>query len=209
MKITWLGHSCFKIESKDYSIVTDPYSNEYVPGFGDLNEKANFVFSSHGHADHAAVDLIEIIHSFDSPFDIKYINTFHDEVYGAKRGINRIAIFDDGKYKAAHCGDLGCVLEPEQEEMLTELDVLMVPVGGFYTIGPKEATELIHRINPRYVIPMHFKSIEYGFGFDVISDIHEFADLNEDVYFSDSSVFDLEGDNHRITVLMPKYLKTR
>ena len=92
-----------------------------------------------------------------SPFTITEIHTWHDDARGTKRGSNCIRIFDDGTYRVAHLGDLGCELEPEQIEALKGLDAVMIPVGGFYTIDAKQAKALIDQIEPRVTIPMHYR----------------------------------------------------
>ena len=152
MKITWIGHACFKIESNGYTLILDPYEDGYVPGLKPLRESANMVLCSHEHGDHNAKDLIEITEGQSSPFTITTIDTFHDEVQGAKRGPDTIHIIDDGSFRIAHLGDLGCELEKEQIEQLKNLDVCLIPVGGHYTIDGTSGISFVEK-PPYYGCP--------------------------------------------------------
>ena len=205
MKITWIGHACFKIESNGYTLILDPYEDGYVPGLKPLRESANMVLCSHGHGDHNAKDLIEITEGQSSPFTITTIDTFHDEVQGAKRGPNTIHIIDDGSFRIAHLGDLGCELEKEQIEQLKDLDVCMIPVGGHYTIDGKQAAELVHQIQPRIVIPMHYRDDKAGFGFDVISTVEDFAESMDSVVRLDQSTLSMDDlPDAQVVILSPR-----
>lgn len=176
MKLTWMGHSCFKMESQGYTVILDPYEDGYVPGCAPVRELADAVFCSHEHQDHNAKACVTLKKDgVSSPFQITEIATWHDEVQGAKRGKNCIRIFDDGVYRVAHLGDLGCELEPEQIEQLKNLDAVMIPIGGFYTIDASQAKALIDQIKPRVTIPMHYRG--EGFGYDVLGTLEEFTAL--------------------------------
>lgn len=195
MKITYLGHSCFKIESKNYSIVTDPYEPGSVPGYKPLSVAADKAIASHSHGDHSAVDQVMMTLEYKaepSPFTITQIETYHDEVQGEKRGPNTISIIDDGEFKVAHMGDLGCELTAEQKEMLKLLDCIMIPVGGFYTIDGKEAAKLIKEIDPRIVIPMHFRNEEKKYGYDVIDTVDTFVKAMGNAVFTETSSIELD-----------------
>ncbi len=208
MKITWIGHSCFKIESQGYSIVLDPYSDDYVPGYAPVRETANEVLCSHEHSDHNArtVVTMEKPHG-DSPFTINSIDCFHDDAKGTKRGMNRIIILSDGDVKIAHFGDLGCELEKNDLKQLENLDFAMIPVGGFYTIDGKQASELVDSIRPRKVIPMHYKSVEKKFGYDVLSDLSDFTNLRDSVrYLNRCSMDTNEKYEEEVLVLEPQNL---
>lgn len=185
MKITWIGHSCFKIEKDDYAIIIDPYADGSVPGYSPIREKADMVLCTHEHADHNFRDGVELIERtgipFNIPFNIEVIDTYHDEVRGAKRGPNKIYIIDDGETRVAHFGDLGCDLTPDQIEKLQNLDAAMIPVGGFFTIDAKQAAALVSVLNPKTVIPMHYRSDAEYFGYDVIGTVAEFAEIMESV----------------------------
>lgn len=205
MKITWIGHSCFKIESSGYRLILDPYEDGYVPGLKPLRESADMVLCSHDHGDHNAKNLVEITEGQSCPFTITTIATFHDEVQGAKRGPNTIHIIDDGSFRIAHLGDLGCELEEEQINMLKHLDVCMIPVGGHFTIEGKQAAELVHLIQPRIVIPMHYRDDKAGFGFDVISTVDDFAESMDSVTRPDQSFISMDDlPDAQVVILSPR-----
>lgn len=193
MKITWIGHACFKIESNEFTLVLDPYEDGYVPGLKPLRECADMVLCSHEHGDHNARHLVEITKGQSCPFTITTIDTFHDDVQGAKRGPDTIHIIDDGNYRIAHFGDLGCELEEDQIRQLKNLDVCMIPVGGHYTIDGKQAAELVSLIKPRIVIPMHYRDDKAGFGFDVISTVDVFVENMGSVTRLDKSTLSMDA----------------
>lgn len=205
MIITWIGHSCFKLESNGYTIITDPYADGYVPGLKPIRENADMVLCSHEHGDHNARNRVKIRKGQACPFTITKIETWHDEVKGAKRGTNTIHIIDDGEVRLAHLGDLGCELEKGQLQMLKNLDVCLIPVGGHYTIDGKQAAQLIHLIQPDLTIPMHYRDSRAGFGFDVISTVHEFTENMESVYTTmDSDISTEHLPDARVLVLSPR-----
>ncbi len=195
MKITWLGHSCFKIEAEGYAIVLDPYDDGYVPGLKPLRTEACEVLCSHGHGDHGAVHVVTIKEGGDSPFMIQTLSTYHDDVRGAKRGPNTIHILDDGVCRVAHLGDLGCALTEEQARILKGVDAVMIPVGGFFTIDAAQAKAIVVQIRPTVTIPMHYRSSR--FGFDVLGTLDEFTSLCDDVT-------EYEGSSLEIVKGMPR-----
>ena len=171
MHITWLGHSCFRVESRGYTAVLDPYADGSVEGLLPVRETADLVLCSHEHGDHNARDLVTLREGKAPVFRVETISTYHDDQKGAKRGPNTIHILDDGVFRAAHAGDLGCALSGEELEKLKGLDVLMVPVGGYYTIDAAQARALVNAVKPRIVIPMHYRG--QGFGFDVLAELED------------------------------------
>lgn len=177
MKIKYHGHACFEITSDNYSIVLDPYKG--VNGFDDINLTANQVICSHEHFDHCYVEGVKIIESNINPFLIKTLNCFHDNDKGKQRGNNRITILSAEGKRIAHFGDLGHDLDDELRNELLNLDAIMIPVGGYYTIGPKEVYKIIKDIKPRYVIPMHYK--DGNKGLEVIKELDEFISLAPDL----------------------------
>lgn len=208
MKITWIGHSCFKIEDGGYSIVIDPYDDNYVPGLGPVREQAQMVFASHEHGDHNARNRVEIVPGSGAPFAVAKIGTYHDPQKGALRGKNTIHIFSGGGKRVAHLGDLGCELTKDQLDQLKGLDAALVPVGGFYTIDAEQAADLVAKIQPAHVIPMHFRAENGKFGFDAIGTVKQFTDRMESVIFAGSSVLDLDSPpQEQVVVLTPKNVR--
>lgn len=164
MKITWHGHSCFKIVTKNIVIITDPFSKDI--GLKPPRCEANLVTISHDHYDHnnsSALRGAPFI--IDGPGEyelreiaIRGINSFHDTKQGKERGLNTIFIIKAEDIKICHLGDLGQnELTAEQVEVLGEVDILMIPIGGIYTIDSEKAAAVINQIEPKIVIPMHYK----------------------------------------------------
>lgn len=161
MTITWLGHACFLFEQDGYRIITDPYTD--VEGYPPLRAEAHEVFCSHGHYDHSYRQGVTLLPPpGESPFTVGETASFHDGERGALRGENTIRTFTAGGYTACHLGDLGHLPTEEQVRAIGAVDVLLIPVGGFYTIGPEEARETARRIGARCVVPMHYRHAPYG-----------------------------------------------
>ena len=193
MKITWIGHSCFKVEEAGYRIVFDPYDDGYVPGLGPVRETAEEVLCSHEHGDHNARKRVKLTSGGMSPFTVTKIETYHDPQKGALRGRNTIHILSGAGKRIAHFGDLGCELPADQLAQLENLDIAMIPVGGYYTIDAAQAADLVRKINPAHVIPMHYRGDGNSFGFDVIGTVREFTDLMDSVNFTGSCTVDLDN----------------
>lgn len=210
MKITWIGHSCFRIEKGEYRVILDPYEDGSVPGLSPVRESANVVLCSHEHGDHNARQLVSLEKEAKSVIAVSRIHTYHDDEKGAKRGKNIIHILDDGEFRIAHFGDLGCRLEAEQAKQLKNLDAALIPIGGFYTIDAKAAAELVKQIAPRIVIPMHYRDDEKGFGFPVISTLEPFLKRMETVEVFNGSTLDLAAGNGKketVVVLRPQNVR--
>ena len=161
MYITWLGHSCFRLESAGYGLVIDPY--RVVAGYPPLRVEANAVYISHHHFDHDCLEAVTLLPGGENPFTVETFSTFHDDCQGARRGDNTVHIFRAEGMTVVHLGDLGCALTAAQEEKISGCDALMLPVGGTYTIDAAAAAELVRRLHPRLVLPMHFRRGEQGF----------------------------------------------
>lgn len=164
MKISWYGHSCFKIMTKNKTIITDPFSKDI--GLKPPRCEADIVTVSHDHYDHNNVSALRgspFIISGPGEYElkeiiIKGISSFHDAKQGKERGLNTIFSIEAEDIKICHLGDLGQKeLTSEQLEKLGEIDILMVPIGGIYTANSEKATVIINQIEPKIVIPMHYK----------------------------------------------------
>ena len=205
MKITWIGHSCFKVEEAGYRIVFDPYDDGYVPGLGPVRETAEEVLCSHEHGDHNARKRVKLTSGGMSPFTVTKIETYHDPQKGALRGRNTIHILSGAGKRIAHFGDLGCELPADQLAQLENLDIAMIPVGGYYTIDAAQAADLVRKINPAHVIPMHYRGDGNSFGFDVIGTVREFTDLMDSDNFTGSCTVDLDNlPSEQVLVLTPQ-----
>ena len=146
MYITWLGHSCFRLESAGYGLVIDPY--RVVAGYPPLRVEANAVYISHHHFDHDCLEAVTLLPGGENPFTVETFSTFHDDCQGALRGDNTVHIFRAEGMTVVHLGDLGCALTAAQEEKISGCDALMLPVGGTYTIDAAAAAELVGRLHP-------------------------------------------------------------
>lgn len=164
MKISWLGHSCFRIKGKEADIIIDPYSDSI--GIKMSKTKADAVLITHDHSDHNNISVITgdpLIINGPGEYEVNGVfiygkRAYHDNKKGAERGAITIYLIEENGIKIAHLGDLGQEeLTDEQLEFLDEVDILLVPVGGLYSIKSEQAVKIINDIEPRVVIPMHYK----------------------------------------------------
>lgn len=184
MLIKYVGHSCFKIKDDEsgYSIMLDPYKAGSVNGYNDVVDTASEVLCSHEHDDHHGVEQIKIEPADASPFEVEWIDSYHDPEKGKLRGSNRIHIITHKKSgeKLVHYGDVGEVIDDllteENLAKIKDADIALVPCGGVYTYDRNEALELISRTTPKLVIPMHFRSEQLGFDFPHIDSIEMFVE---------------------------------
>lgn len=200
MKITWIGHSCFKLETKGYTIVLDPYEDGSVPGCASVRETGDEVLCSHEHFDHNFRKGVTLKEHGQSPVKTEVISTWHDDCRGAQRGSNKIHILDDGQVRIAHMGDLGCELDPEQVKRLKGLDAVLIPVGGYYTIDAVQARKLVEEIKPKVTIPMHYRGD--GFGFDVLSTVEDYTRLCDDVKVYEGNTLEVNKDTKQQTAVL-------
>jgi L-ascorbate metabolism protein UlaG (beta-lactamase superfamily) len=166
VKILWYGHACFRITAQNGTVlITDPY-DESVP-YKAPEGPAHIVTVSHDHFDHNAVGRVkgnpEVVRGVGEwtlqGISIRGIASFHDPKGGKERGRNTVFKFIVDGITLAHFGDLGHTLTAEQLRPLEDVQVVMIPVGGFYTIGPKEAKEVVQSLPAvRVVIPMHYRT---------------------------------------------------
>ncbi|RJP25411.1 MAG: MBL fold metallo-hydrolase [Candidatus Omnitrophota bacterium] len=173
MKIKYIGHSCFLLASDTGTLIlTDPYKSGSYGGalmYGPIVDAADIAVISHDHEDHSDVlslpnrPLMVRTDAVVRGIDFDVVDTYHDEEQGAKRGKNRVTSFVLDEIRICHLGDLGHVLTPEQVEKIGNIDILLIPVGGNFTIGPAEATQIVNALHPRIVIPMHFKTEKCAF----------------------------------------------
>ncbi len=194
MKIKYIGHSTFLLTSDNgIRILTDPYKPGAYGGgltYGPITDSADIVVLSHEHEDHADIESLPnspLVVRTDAlargiAFDV--VETYHDDAGGEKRGKNRVTCFELDGIRVCHLGDLGHVLSPEQVEEIGQVDILLLPVGGTFTIGPVEAAEVMRLISPSIVIPMHFKSEKCGFP---IEPVETFLKEKEQIRRSSSS----------------------
>ncbi len=163
MTIKYLGHSSFLIKTKGTSIITDPYDEEMV-GLKFPKIESNIVTLSHHHKDHDQAKNVKgepLVLDWPGEFEKNEVRVFgymsyHDSEKGAKRGENILYKFESEGISVLHCGDLGEVPDQQFIDEIGDIDILLVPVGGFYTIDADAAKELCRRIEPSIIIPMHY-----------------------------------------------------
>ena len=163
MEITYLGHSSFRIKGKNATVVTDPFDSKML-GFKFVKVAADIVTISHDHSDHNQPQLVEGVKKIISgpgEYEISGVSilgfsTFHDEKSGAERGKNTVYVVEIDEMRIAHLGDLGHELSEATVNEIGTIDILMVPVGGFFTIDAEKAADIVREIEPSIIIPMHF-----------------------------------------------------
>ena len=164
MDITWLGHSCFRIKGRNATVITDPYSPSLGYSLG--KPTAHVVTVSHQHPGHSYVQgiggepkLVTRPGEYEiSGVLIIGIATFHDNEKGTKRGKNNVYLMEIDEITVCHLGDLGHVLTTDQVEEMGNVDVLLLPVGGVSTINASMAAEVVRQLEPKAVVPMHYKT---------------------------------------------------
>lgn len=163
MEITYLGHSAFKLKGKSATLVTDPFDPQMV-GLPFPRISADIVTISHAHKDHSFLERVtDVKKVVDAPgeYEIAQVSiiglgVFHDDKKGSVMGKNTIFVVEMEGLRIAHLGDLGHALSEEMIEELGSIDILMVPCGAEFTIGPETASEIVRQIEPSMTIPMHF-----------------------------------------------------
>ncbi len=167
MKIKYLGHSSFMITSETgIKIITDPYVTGGEFSYGEIQESADIVLVSHDHSDHSNVAAVGgnpklvrgAVTTEIKGIEFKGIATYHDDAGGRLRGKNAIFCFEVDGIKVCHLGDLGHQLSAQQVAELGKVDILLIPVGGFYTIDARVASQVCDKLTPKVIIPMHYKT---------------------------------------------------
>lgn len=182
MKIKWYGHAAFLITSdQGIKIIIDPYEPGAFGGqlsYGKIRDQADIVITSHDHADHNYTKDLpgapQIVKGSGSKtvkgISMKGISTYHDPSKGSERGANTIFTLKMDNIQLCHLGDLGHLLSDKELLEIGPVDILLIPVGGFFTIDPKEATRVAEQIKPKILIPMHFKTEKCGFPIAPVED---------------------------------------
>ncbi|OGP72583.1 MAG: hypothetical protein A2V86_04050 [Deltaproteobacteria bacterium RBG_16_49_23] len=182
MKIKWYGHAAFLITSdQGLKIILDPYEPGAFGGqlsYGKIKDQADVALTSHDHADHNDTKSLpgtpQVVKGSGPKtvkgISIKGISTYHDPSRGSERGANTIFNLQVDGIQVCHLGDLGHILSEKELSEIGPVDILLIPVGGFFTIDAKEATRVSEQIKPKVLIPMHFKTEKCGFPIAPVED---------------------------------------
>jgi len=182
MKINWYGHSAFHILTDEGTgIIIDPYKSgafNNALSYGPIKDTADIVITSHDHEDHNYTKDIQgkyvLIKNAGTheikDVKIKTISTFHDASKGKERGNNLISVIKADNMILVHLGDLGHSLDTAIVKEIGKVDILLLPVGGLFTIDAAVAAEIMNAIKPIITIPMHYKTEKCGFPIDPVED---------------------------------------
>jgi L-ascorbate metabolism protein UlaG (beta-lactamase superfamily) len=190
MNIKWFGQSCFMLTAENGTkIIMDPYSKIFgsLSGYKLPEIDADIVTISHNHSDHNNVGafkgnfvLIKEPGVFSQEgIDIKGVQTFHDNVSGAKRGKNVVYNFRIDGLNVCHCGDLGHLLSLEQINEIGKVDILILPIGGRAVLDASGATEVMKQLNPAVMIPMHYRTKAMGILGFIFGTVDTFITVSE------------------------------
>lgn len=191
MKIRWYGHACFELNSsRGVRIVADPFDAKV--GYEVPDIEANIVTLSHDHYDHNNLSAVKgeyVLVKDTGDYNIEEItiqgfSTYHDHEMGVKRGKNIVFKYIIDKLTIVHLGDLGHLLDQDILQNLEDIDVLLIPTGGTFTIDSSEAFELVTTISPKIIIPMHYKTEKINFN---IEPVYNFTKYFDNVVYLDSN----------------------
>ena len=177
LKVTWCGQACFVLESEGFRVVIDPIPPTL--GYPPLRVTADLVLVTHEHMDHNHVAAVggkpvllrgltgggtgwATIDQQVGPVHVRSVPSYHDDARGAQRGRNTIFVLQWQGLRLVHLGDLGHLLEEPTVQAIGRVDVLFVPVGGYYTIDAARATAVVEQLKPAVVIPMHYRTPALG-----------------------------------------------
>ena len=211
MKVKWLGHASFLITAEDGTkIITDPYETSEGLKYGEIKESADIVTCSHEHGDHNNAGAVQgnpqIVKDSGvvKGIPIKAIKTTHDDKGGSERGSNTVFCFEVDRVRICHLGDLGHLLTDNQVVEIGKVHVLLIPVGGHFTIDAKNATQVAEQVRARTIIPMHYKNEKCVFP---IGGVDEFIKNKTNVTMVDGSEIEFKigemSSEPRVMVLKP------
>ena len=204
--LTYLGHSSFLVKYNNLSFIIDPYQDNSVPGMKLPRVSANYVFTSHTHFDHNAVELVKI-EPTNEELDYDTIIVPHDHHNGAKRGLNKMYLFRLGNYRLLFTGDLGCIPDEKVLKQIEGVDVILAPINGFYTISAEELHQIMDLIHPKVTIPIHYYRKENNSGYPDGKQIDIFKSLVGDDLEVNEPTFKIDDElsKNKVVILNKFY----
>ncbi|MEE2789961.1 MAG: MBL fold metallo-hydrolase [Myxococcota bacterium] len=175
MKIEFLAHASFLMTNENgHTFMTDPYESGSFSGrvgYAPIDVSPDVIIITHDHADHSHTATIpgqfDVVRHHGRPFDVpvRSVQVYHDMEQGRRfGGVIDMKIFTIDGVTFCHCGDIGELLEDEEKrQAIGPIDVLIIPTGGYYTLGPEGAAEVTKKLDPKIVIPCHYKTDFCGF----------------------------------------------
>jgi L-ascorbate metabolism protein UlaG (beta-lactamase superfamily) len=201
VKVIWHGHACFELQGKSVTVVTDPFRGIGIP---EPKAAADIVLCSHSHGDHHNVKPVlgkegQVLEGFVGSrkvkeVPVKGVAAFHDDAMGTKRGKNSIYTFRLDGIQFCHLGDLGHDLSSTAVGDIGRIDVLFIPVGGGFTIGPETATKVCEKLKPKIIIPMHYRGRGLSPTFNSLKPVDAFLGGKENIERIKGSVMTIEED---------------
>ena len=217
-QMLYYGHSCFEFTYGGRRILVDPFTPDWFD-YQLPQGRIDIAFSSHEARDHRHFDGLDVEHIYlatgekdefvihspgnvdtvsgrqsesynGCPFEFWTVPSFHDDVQGARNGVNGILCFDFASLRVVHLGDIGHVLESVQLQAIGEVDVLMIPVDAYHIIPLEDAKAIVDQLRPRITIPMHYQTDKSRITFDP-DDLDNFLAMFEDVRYSDACTVSL------------------
>lgn len=196
MKIINHGHACFQIVGDNVNVVFDPYQDDSVPNLNLGILKTNHLFVSHNHHDHNAYEKVNIVPG--KKVECIVIECYHDKNKGLDRGLNKIHVVNIDGFKIAHFGDVGHI--DLDYEKLQDIDIALIPINGYYTVGAIEALDISRKIKAKVFIPMHYFNKKYQTGYEDGNQIDILVNSSEDIHYIDDAEFEFTKDDRGIYI---------
>ena len=197
MTIQWLGHACFAIRHKGYTVIIDPYNSDYTAGYPKLRLKADLVLVSHEHFGHNYREGVELSGrpESDCPFAVSSLTAPHEFKMGNWRGFTKIHILEADGLKLVHMGDLGTQLDGGQISRLYGADVCMICAGSATALPSQEAKRVTDEIMAKVIIPMHYRDGNRGgHRLEMIKDFAWHFESPEFIHYYDTDTFEVTPD---------------
>lgn len=213
MELTYIGHSCFHIKGKKTSLVIDPYNPEML-GYKMPKQNVRILLNTHNHEDHSYNSQVNHEYLINNPGEYEIddvyvtgVQTYHDDKEGKERGSNTIYSIDIEGINIVHLGDLGHQLDEKAVSKLGVVDILLIPVGGKYTIDSFEASKIISLLEPKIVIPMHYKTDDSKLNelAEISNFLHEMGEKNPQIEDSLKLQSAPTNEDTKIIILKPSH----